>query len=123
MVLDQAGGNVQLINPEEGVFMMLNSMSIMKNAPHKDAAVKFIEFYLSAKRQNNIMNELGISVAVNSTVPVNSEVLSKSLGDLTFADIVANAYVPDWENLMKDNGAGITNYDAILQKMEKGVKK
>jgi len=122
VVMNEAGGNVQLLNPEEGCLMMLNSMTIMKNAPNYDAAVKFMEFYLSPERQNNIMNELGISIAVNNTVEMNSEALTAPLGDLTLDDIMSDALFPDWEGLMVMNEEGVTGYEELMNAMAEQIK-
>lgn len=122
VVINEAGGNVRLTNPEEGCFMMLNSMTIMKNAPHHDAAVKFMEFYLSQKRQNNIMNELGISIAVNNTVEMDSQALSVPLEGLTTQDIIDNAIFPDWEEWMVMDENGVTKYQGLMDAMQERIK-
>nr|WP_106790310.1 extracellular solute-binding protein [Massilistercora timonensis] len=122
VVINEAGGNVRLTNPEEGCFIMMNSMTIMKNAPHYDAAVKFMEFYLSPKRQNNIMNELGISIAVNNTVEMDSEALSVPLGDLTTQEIIDNAIFPDWEAWMVTDENDVTKYQELMNSMQERIK-
>lgn len=116
----QAGGSVQMIVPEEGVYLMLNCISMMKNAPNRENALAFIDFYLSPKRQNNIMNELGISVAVNSTVPVNNEELTSVMGGVDLSTL--KSHVPDWPELCKKDAAGETNYRKLIKKLEELIK-
>jgi ABC-type Fe3+ transport system substrate-binding protein len=93
----QAGGAVLGSPPEDGAFLMLNSISVMKNAPNKDNALKFVDFYFSPSVQNNIMNELGISIATNGTVELtNEDIAETGLGGSSVEDVLETAFIPDW---------------------------
>jgi ABC-type Fe3+ transport system substrate-binding protein len=106
VMLKQAGASIKTVVPSEGAFLMLNSMSIMKNAPNPAGAAAFVKFFLSDAVQNDIMNQLGISIAVDSQVKVSNESLSEGLGGETPADVLKTAYVPDWSSLVKTGSDG-----------------
>jgi ABC-type Fe3+ transport system substrate-binding protein len=94
---EQVGGDVEASLPEEGGFLMINSINMVKDSPHPDAALKFLEWYLSPWAQDDIMNNLGISIAVNNSVELtNDKIASVGLGGNALADVLENAYVPDW---------------------------
>ncbi|MGI9863072.1 extracellular solute-binding protein [Moorella naiadis] len=119
----QAGGKVAAVVPEEGAFLMLNSISIMKNAPHKDAAVKFVNFYLDKYAQNDIMNNLGISIATNSTVELKNDKLKAALGDKTIDEVLEKAYVPDWAYWIGKDANGKTRLANLQTELEARIKK
>ena len=106
VMLQQAGASIKTVVPSEGAFLMLNSISIMKHAPNPAGALAFVKFFYSDYMQNIIMNQLGISIAVDSNVKVTSKTLSEGLGGKTPAEVLQTAYVPDWGALVKTNSSG-----------------
>ena len=84
----QAGAAVKTIVPSESIFLMLNSIGIMKDAPNPAGALAFLKFFLSDDMQNIIMNQLGISVAVDSNVKVTNTTLADGLGGKTPAEVL-----------------------------------
>lgn len=117
VILNEAGAPVKTVVPSEGAFLMLNSISMMKNAPNKAGALEFLKFFLGDQMQNTIMNKLGISIAVNSNVKLTNKNLAKGLGGETPAEVLKTAYVPDWGKLVKPDASGkaqlTTLYDEI----------
>lgn len=65
--LIDAGAPVRFEIPCEGAPAGLDTLSLVKNAPHKDAALKFMNFYSSAKIIGAVAAELKI-------MPVNDQV-------------------------------------------------
>ena len=123
VMLKQAGASIKTVVPSEGAFLMLNSMSIMKNAPNPAGAAAFVKFYLSNAVQNNIMNQLGISIAVDSQVKVTNESLSEGLGGETPADVLKTAYVPDWSSLVKTGSDGQSQLATLYSEIAGVAKK
>ncbi|HEY4226448.1 MAG TPA: extracellular solute-binding protein [Pseudolysinimonas sp.] len=109
----QAGGAVKTVIPSEGAFVMLNSISMMKNAPDGSAAKKFVAFFLDKWMQNQIMNKLGISVAVDKDVKLDNPALEKALGQ-PVDKVLATAYFPDWKDWLKKDSSGKTKYDDLI---------
>jgi ABC-type Fe3+ transport system substrate-binding protein len=114
---EQAGGAVATVNPEEGAFVMLNSISIMKDAPHPEAAQKFVSFFLDSWIQDQIMNQLGISIAVNSDVELVNENIADILGG-NVEDVTANAYFPNWSEWLAEDESGQTKFAELMTKIQ-----
>jgi ABC-type Fe3+ transport system substrate-binding protein len=123
VMLNQAGASIKTVVPSEGAFLMLNSMGIMKNAPNPAGAAAFVKFFLSDAVQNNIMNELGISIAVDSQVKVTNKSLAAGLGGETPADVLKTAYVPDWASLVKTNSDGQSPLATLYSEIATVAKK
>lgn len=119
----QAGGNIQSVPPEDGAWLMVNSIAIIKNGPNKDAAVKFINWYLSEYAQDDIMNNLGISIAVNSNVKLTNEaIIEIGLAGHSVDEIMETAYVPDWEYWTEKVEGDKTRLELLIDELEKRVK-
>jgi putative spermidine/putrescine transport system substrate-binding protein len=65
--LMDSGAPVRFVIPCEGAPAGLDTLSLVKNAPHKDAALKFMNFYTSAKIIGAVAAELQV-------MPVNDQV-------------------------------------------------
>jgi len=123
VAVQQAGGNIQSVPPEDGSWLMLNSIVIIKNCPHKDAAVKFVNWYLSEYAQNDIMNNLGISIAVNNNVKLTNESIKKiGLAGHTVDEVMAAAYVPDWLYWTEKVEGEKTRLELTIDELEERVK-
>jgi len=123
VAVQQAGGNVKSVIPEEGSWLMLNTIAIIKNCPHKDAAVKFVNWYLSEYAQNYIMNNIGISIAVNNNVKLNNEAIKEiGLSGHSVDEIVKTAYVPDWAYWIEKVEGDKTRLELRIDELEKKVK-
>jgi len=121
--VQQAGGNLQSVIPEEGALIMLNSLAILKNAPNKDAAVKFLNWFLSEYVQNDIMNNLGISIAVNSNVELTNEGLKEiGLAGHSVKEVMDTAFLPDWEYLTEKVEGDKTRLESFLDELENKLK-
>ena len=123
VMLQQAGASIKTVVPSEGAFLMLNSISIMKHAPNPAGALAFVKFFYSDYMQNIIMNQLGISIAVDSNVKVTSKTLSEGLGGKTPAQVLQTAYVPDWAALVKTNSAGQSQLADLYTEIAQVAKK
>jgi ABC-type Fe3+ transport system substrate-binding protein len=95
----------------------------MKNAPNPAGAAAFVKFFLSNAVQNNIMNQLGISIAVDNQVKVTNESLAEGLGGETPAEVLKTAYVPDWATLVKTNSAGQSPLSNLYSEIAAVAKK
>ncbi len=81
------GGPVKFIKPEEGVRAVQISFSVVKNAPHPNAAKLFIDWNLSAEGQKLLTQELEYT-------PARKEVPAKSPeGDIQSTKILPDT---DW---------------------------
>jgi ABC-type Fe3+ transport system substrate-binding protein len=123
VMLQQAGASIKTVVPSEGAFLMLNSISIMKHAPNPAGALAFVKFFYSDYMQNIIMNQLGISIAVDSHVKVTSKTLSEGLGGKTPAEVLQTAYVPDWGALVKTNSSGQSQLADLYSEIAQVAKK
>jgi len=123
VMLKQAGASIKTVVPSEGAFLMLNSISMMKNAPNKPGALAFMKFFLSNYMQNVIMNQLGISIAVDGNVKITNKSLAEGLGGKTPAQVLQTAYVPDWAALVKTNSAGQSPLVDLYNEVAKAAKK
>jgi ABC-type Fe3+ transport system substrate-binding protein len=123
VMLQQAGASIKTVVPSEGAFLMLNSISIMKHAPNPAGALAFVKFFYSDYMQNIIMNQLGISIAVDSNVKVTSKTLSEGLGGKTPAQVLQTAYVPDWAALVKTNSSGQSQLADLYTEIAQVAKK
>jgi ABC-type Fe3+ transport system substrate-binding protein len=123
VMVKQAGASIKTVVPSEGAFLMLNSISIMKNAPNPAGALAFVKFYFSDYMQNVIMNQLGISIAVDSNVKVANKSLAEGLGGKTPAEVLQNAYVPDWAALVKPDSSGQSALTTLYADVAKAAKK
>jgi ABC-type Fe3+ transport system substrate-binding protein len=123
VMLNQAGASIKTVVPSEGAFLMLNSISMMKNAPNPAGAAAFVKFFLSNAVQNNIMNQLGISIAVDSQVKVANKSLALGLGGETPADVLKTAYVPDWSALVKTGSDGQSALSDLYTEIASVAKK
>jgi putative spermidine/putrescine transport system substrate-binding protein len=79
--LMDSGAPVKFVVPCEGAPAGLDTLSLVKNAPHRDAALKFMNFYINAKIIGAVAAELQI-MPVNDQVPIaqadSKHVLSKT---------------------------------------------
>ncbi|HHW15717.1 MAG TPA: extracellular solute-binding protein, partial [Firmicutes bacterium] len=120
----QAGGPVASSVPEDGAIIMLNGLGIVKGAPHKAEAEKFIDFFLGKYVQNFIMNEKGTSLAVNRTVKLtNKNVEAVGLGGLDIDKVLERAFVPEWKywtGLSEDGKR--TRLEILLNEIDLRVK-
>jgi len=123
VMLKQAGASIKTVVPSEGAFLMLNSISMMKNAPNKAGALAFVKFFFGDYMQNVIMNQLGISIAVDSNVKVASKSLAEGLGGKTPAEVLQNAYVPDWATLVKTDSSGQSPLAELYTDVAQAAKK
>ena len=48
---DQTGGRIGVMLPREGTVLQINTINLVKNAPHRDAALAFMRYALSAPAQ------------------------------------------------------------------------
>ena len=48
---DQTGGRIGVMLPKEGTVLQINTINVVKNAPHRDAALAFMRHALSAPAQ------------------------------------------------------------------------
>jgi ABC-type Fe3+ transport system substrate-binding protein len=117
VILKEVHASVKTVVPSEGAFLMLNSIAMMKNAPNKAGALAFLKFFLGDSMQSTIMNDLGISIAVDSNVKLTNKDLGVGLGGETPAEVLKTAYVPDWRKLVAPDASGksqlSTLYDEI----------
>lgn len=119
----QAGASIGTVVPSEGAFLLLNSISMMKNAPNPTGALDFIKFFYSNQMQNIIQNQLGISIAVDSNVKVTNKSLSGALGGEAPAQVLKTAYVPDWSTLIKQNSSGQSQLSTLYTDLDAAAKK
>jgi ABC-type Fe3+ transport system substrate-binding protein len=122
VMLQQAGASIKTVVPSEGVFLMLNSIGIMKDAPNPAGALEFLKFFLSDDMQNVIMNQLGISIAVDSNVKVANKNLADGLGGQTPAQVLKNAYVPNWADLVKTDASGQSQLSSLYTEIAAAAK-
>ncbi|SCK25589.1 extracellular solute-binding protein [Vogesella sp. LIG4] len=64
--------HIRYVIPKEGAAVWFNMMSIPKNAPHPDAAHKFINFVLSERESANLTNDTNYPSAVPGANPLVS---------------------------------------------------
>ncbi len=62
--------HIKYVIPEEGSALWFDMMAIPKDAPHADAALKFINFVLSEKESANLTNDTSYPSAVSSSKPL-----------------------------------------------------
>lgn len=122
VILKETGASVKTVVPSEGAFLMLNSISMMKNAPNKAGALAFLKFFLGDSIQNTIMNKLGISIAVDSHVKMNNKDIAKGLGGETPAEVLKTAYVPDWAKLVAADTSGKSQLSVLYDDIAKAAK-
>lgn len=95
--VQQAGGTIAASVPEVNPVLMLNGLSLIKNAPNTEGAIAFINFFLDTYVQDFIMNVAGTSVAVNSSVELtNQDLVAIGLGGVSLDEVLERAYTPDW---------------------------
>lgn len=122
VILKEAGAAVKTVVPSEGAFLMLNSISMMKNAPNKAGALEFLKFFLGDSMQDTIMNNLGISVAVDSHVKLTNKDLAQGLGGETPDEVLKTAYVPDWSKLVAPDASGKSQLSTLYDEVAKAAK-
>lgn len=122
MLSNKSSGKIAAALPEDGAVLMLNGLGILKGAPHKEAAAKFVNFFLSTNVQNFIMNDKGVNLAVNSKVTLtNDKIQSVGLGGHSVDEVLKVAFIPDWEKWTAPQGDK-TKFDLLLADFDKRVK-
>lgn len=101
--------------------VMLNGFGIIKNCPHPDAAIKFLDFFLGSYIQDYIMNKLGTSISVNRTVALNNPKIAEILGT-SIEDILARAYFIDWPYWTEFVEEGRTRIGVLCGEIDNRVK-
>lgn len=89
---------VEWVDPVEGVVANFNTINIVKNAPNRDLAEKYVEFVLSRDVQYENAVKLGDS-------PVNKEtkISEEDARTLTYGeDVVAKLVTLDWDFILKN---------------------
>lgn len=72
MPLIQAGAPVEFVNPEEGSFLVLSTISVPADAPNPELGQEFANFFLRPESQEQLMESVGYG-PTNSTVEVGQE--------------------------------------------------
>lgn len=113
---------VYSIVPEEGGIFDDNTVMLIKNAPDKDNALQFINFMLGQYYQNEIMNVVGVSMAVNPNVQLtNTNLMSIGYGGKTADYILNQSFAVDWETWMAQEG-GATKLVNLITQIDNRVK-
>lgn len=102
--------------------LMLNGFGIIKGGPNFENAVKFLDFFLGPYIQDYIMNKLGTSISVNTTVELTNPRLIELLKGRSVDEVLEKAYVidwPYWTQFVKDQQ---TRIGLLAQNVEERVK-
>ncbi|MEM3434264.1 MAG: extracellular solute-binding protein [Candidatus Methanomethyliaceae archaeon] len=102
--------------------VMLNGFGLIKGAPHPDAAVKFLDFFLGEYVQDYIMNKLGTSISVNQVVKLNNPQLTELMQGKSPQEILQQAYFIDWPYWTEFVGDQRTRIGLLAAEIERRVK-
>ncbi len=69
-------GAIGVVTPAEGTVLQVNTINLVQNAKHRDAALKFIDYLLSKPAQEAIANNL-FYTPVNAKVELPAETVAK----------------------------------------------
>ena len=76
---EENGMPIEAIEPESGSVVITDCVAALKNAPHPNAAAKFIEFVGSAKIEAMIANEFNRIPALDSALTDSPEWMQTSI--------------------------------------------
>jgi putative spermidine/putrescine transport system substrate-binding protein len=75
---DQSKGRMKATVPKEGTVFQINTINLVKGAPNKDAALKFINYALGPQAQTDFA-ELMFYAPTNLNASVSSEALRRTV--------------------------------------------
>jgi len=91
--LEAAGAQpVKVVYPKEGVIFPGQSVQIVKNAPHLEAAQKFVDYVLSEEVQTAVAAELNLR-PLRAGIPVNSKMIPNE--EIKLFDTYSAAYIAE----------------------------
>jgi ABC-type thiamine transport system substrate-binding protein len=102
-MIDQ-GVEAKFVVPCEGAPVGLDVVALVKNAPHRESAKKFIDFYISSQIAQKVTEALKIT-PVNAQVKLSAEherytVTEADFGRLLqFSDKAINENRPAWQEM------------------------
>ncbi|WP_322101900.1 extracellular solute-binding protein [Paraburkholderia sp. J41] len=112
--LVDSGAPVRFVIPCEGAPAGLDTLSLVKNAPHRDAALKFMDFYTSAKIIGSVAAELQIQ-PVNDQVTVSDAQRKYTLTKDQMAKLVSF----DDQSVIRNQDAWTAAWDREIAPMTK----
>lgn len=97
---DQSGGKLGIVFPKEGTVYQINTINLLKNAPHTAAAKAFINYALSAKAQKAFAEDLFYAPSVDN-VKLPAKVADRVVK--TDGSIKIIPFDPVWLSTVRDN--------------------
>ena len=110
MPLTQAGVPVQFVQPEEGSFLVLSTISPVADAPNPELAQAFANWFLRPESQLALLDSVGYGPS-NSTVDVPQEYID--LG-VAAAEDVPNFLNPPEEVVIERRPEWTDAFDRVL---------
>ncbi|MEH6575531.1 MAG: polyamine ABC transporter substrate-binding protein [Amphritea sp.] len=112
---DEAGQGIEIdyIIPKEGTLVWFDLLAIPSDAPHPEAAHKFIDYILKAETAASISNYVFYAVANTAAEPLLLEEVSSNPGIYPSAEVKANLFT---QNAHK------AKFDRLLTRAWTGVK-
>jgi iron(III) transport system substrate-binding protein len=108
---EENGMPIEAIEPESGAIVITDCVAALKNAPHPNAAAKFIEFIGSAKTEAMLANEFNRIPALDSALKDSPEWMQTSYKamDVDWSVIGKNQskWIEKWENDIIDSNKTI----------------
>ena len=94
---EQSGGRLGVMLPKEGTVLQINTVNIVKGAPHRDAAVAFMRYALSAPAQKAFTEALYYA-PVNTKAAIRPDVADRIATSPQNKDRIIDV---DWNEMVK----------------------
>ena len=103
---------IEVINPESGSVVITDCVAALKNAPHPNAAAKFVEFVGSAKVEAMIANDFNRIPALDSALADSPAWMQTEY----------KAMDVDWSTIGKNQSKWIEKWETDIINNNKTVK-
>jgi spermidine/putrescine-binding protein len=111
--LQENGDDFEVVFPEEGCYLFLDNMSIVKGAKNKANAEKFINFVLRADIGKSILDEYPYASPNKAAIGIVSDSYKNNPASNIKSDIFSKG------QFIKDVGSKVEKYDEIWTKFTK----
>ena len=87
------GANIEYAYPREGIIAWMDNVVLLKDAPNRDSAIKFMDFLLLPENSAAVTNYAQYSSAIEGVGPLLSPELSSQPESVPPADAAAGSFV------------------------------
>lgn len=94
---DRSGGRLGVMLPQEGTVLQINTINLVKDAPHREAGLAFIQYALSAEAQKRFTERMFYG-PTNTTAGISPDAASRTTAS---AENKARVVPVDWNEMVK----------------------